>query len=87
MKRYRLRDIPREKRLAHFWLYYKWHLLGAVLTAVTLAGMLRPLWAGRVDLSILWLGESHNLATDAALACRLAPRLINRDGDLSLIHL
>jgi len=48
MKRYRLWDIPRGKRLAHFWLYYKWHLLGAVLTAVTLAGMLRPLWAGRV---------------------------------------
>ena len=81
MKRYRIRDIPRGKRLAYVWLYYKWHFLGAFLAVLTLAGMLQPLWAGRVDLSILWLGDSHDLDTDAALETRLAELPLDVDGD------
>lgn len=81
MKRYRLRDLPPKSWPSHIWMYYRWHLLGAFLAAVTLAGMLRPLWAGRVDLSILWLGESHDLATDAALEDRLARLPLDVDGD------
>lgn len=81
MKRYRLRDLPPKSWPSHIWMYYKWHLLGAVLVLVTLSEMLRPLWAGRVDLSILWLGESHDLATDAALEDRLAELPLDVDGD------
>lgn len=81
MKRYRLGDIPKGKRLPYIWLYYKWHILGAFLAVVTLAGMLRPLWAGRVDLSILWLSDSHDLNTDAALESRLAELPLDVDGD------
>lgn len=81
MKQYRLRDLPRKSWPSHIWMYYRWHILGAALAALTLAGMLRPLWAGRVDLSILWLGESHDLETDAALEARLAELPLDIDGD------
>lgn len=81
MEKYRLRDVPREKRPAHIWLYYKWHILGAFLAVVIAAGMLQPLWAGRVDLSILWLSESHDLETDTALEARLKELPLDVDGD------
>lgn len=89
MERYRLRDIPKGKRLSYIWLYYKWHILGALLAIAVLTGMLRPLWAGKVDLSILWLAESHDLATDTALESRLAqmPLDVDRDGrSRCLVH-
>ncbi len=81
MKQYRLADLPPKSWPSHIWMYYRWQILGAILAAVTLAGMLRPLWAGRVDLSILWLGESHDLDTDAALEARLAQLPLDVDGD------
>lgn len=81
MKRYRLRDVPGQERLSYLWMYYKWHILGALLLVVTLVGMLRPLWAGRVDLSILWLSDGHDLETDTALEARLAELPLDVDGD------
>lgn len=89
MERYRLRDIPRREWLSHIWLYYKWHILGAFLAIAALTGMLRPLWAGKVDLSILWLADSHDLATDTALESRLAELPLDVDGDgrsRSIVH-
>ena len=66
-KKYRLRDVPKGKRLRHFLTYYKPHifftLAAALLLGHTLYGLLKP----RADLQVMWLSDQYTMDCEYAL--------------------
>lgn len=69
---YRMRNVPRGKRWAHFWRYYKLHMLAALIAAVLLgnviyASFLKP----RTDVVLLWLSDRYSLPCEHALLEKL----------------
>ena len=71
MERYKFRDVPKGKRLSHFFTYYSWHLYAVVFTVVV-AGYLLYLTflAPKTDASILWVSSTYSLETDGILSQR-----------------
>lgn len=72
MGNYRMRDVPRGKRWAHFWRYYKLHVLAALIAAVLLgnviyASFLKP----KADVFLLWLSDQYSLTCEQALLEKL----------------
>ena len=68
----RMRDMPRSKRCAHFWRYYKLHVLAGIAVAVLLgnmayASLLKP----RADVHLLWLSGQYSLSCENALLEKL----------------
>lgn len=80
-KKYRLRDIPKGKRLEYFRMYYKAHvifgLLGAFLVGYTLYGILKP----KADLQVMWLADSYTSQCEQALRNTLEALDWDTNGD------
>ena len=69
---YRIRDLPRGKRWAHFWQYYKLHVFAALTAAVLLGNMLYASFLKpRPDVSLLWFSGQYSLACEQALLEKL----------------
>ncbi|MDE6454684.1 MAG: hypothetical protein K2L38_01955 [Dysosmobacter sp.] len=66
-KRYRLRDIPKGKRLRHFLTYYKPHLFFALAAAVLLGHALYGLLKPKADLQVMWLSDQYTMNCEYAL--------------------
>lgn len=66
-RKYRLRDIPKEKRLNHFLTYYKPHIFFAfaavLLLGHTLYGLLKP----KADIQVMWLSDKYTMNCEYAL--------------------
>ena len=86
-KKYRLRDIPKGKRLRHFLTYYKPHLLftlaALVLLGHTLYGLLKP----RADLQVMWLTDEYTMNCEYALRDLLDSLDWDTNGDGRTRHL
>ena len=80
-KKYRLRDIPKGERLAHFLNYYKLRtfflLVFAVMVGYTLYGIFKP----RPDLQVMWLSDRYSLECEFQLRKTLEGLNWDTDGD------
>ena len=80
-KRYRLRDIPKGRRLEHFLQYYKLRtffcLAAAVMVGYALYGIFKPY----PDLQVMWLSDRYSLECEFRLRETLEGLGWDPDGD------
>ncbi len=79
--KYRLRDVPKGKKLEHFFTYYKPHLFYAIvfslLIGYTVYGLLKP----KPDLQVMWLSGAYTMECEQELRENCAALEWDTNGD------
>lgn len=82
MKRYPFKNVPKGKRLFHFFDYYSWHL-AAVIFLIVVVGytifvtFIKP----KSDVSIMWISSTYALEADESVFQRLSQLGWDNNGD------
>lgn len=82
MKRYPFKNVPKGKRLSHFFTYYSWHLAAAIFVVVVVSytifvTFIKP----KSDASIMWISSTYALEADESIYQRLQQLGWDNNGD------
>lgn len=78
---YKLKDVPKEKRLGHFFDYYIPYVLGALLLVAVVGYVVFGLLQPDSDIAVLWLSDKYTYDCENALRKTLEDSSWDIDGD------
>lgn len=87
MERYKIKDVPNQKKISYIWFYYRWHIIGVMFTMICMGYLAHATWfAAKTDASILWLSSQYDLVTDDVVKKRLEELScdVNIDGETTI---
>lgn len=85
--KYRLRDVPKGKRLQHFFTYYKLHLFYAIAFATLIGYVLYAFLKPDPDIQVIWMSGKYTMECEQELRsnCEALDWDTNGDGTVAMI--
>ncbi len=87
VNKYRLKDVPKGKRLQHFFAYYKLHLFYAIAFAILIGYTLYAFWKPDPDIQVIWMSDKYTMECEQELRsnCEALDWDTNGDGTVAMI--